>query len=77
MVNYSILFFITHFSFIITLIIFLNNKDNILIMFIVSELLNLTGILNFIIYFNYFQNLGGEALALIMFSLGAAETAMG
>ncbi len=77
MTYYNLLFLITHTTLIGGLLVYLNNKDNIIIMFIISELLNLMGMLNYIFYFSYFQNFGGEALSLILFSLGAAETAIG
>lgn len=46
-------------------------------MFIISELLNISGILNYVWYFYSFQVLGDYALILIFFSLGAAEAAIG
>ena len=60
-----------------SLVILLNNKNNILIMFIMTELLNIGGIFNYLFFFYYFQNYSGESLALIMFGLGAAEAAIG
>jgi NADH:ubiquinone oxidoreductase subunit K len=52
-------------------------KENIIIMFIIVELLNLSGILNFIIVFYFYQNGGGQSLAMLMFSVSAAEAAIG
>jgi NADH:ubiquinone oxidoreductase subunit K len=52
-------------------------KENIIIMFIIAELLNLSGILNFIIVFYFYQNGGGQSLAMLMFSVSAAEAAIG
>lgn len=76
MFNFLNLFILTHIIFILSLIIFLNNKNNILIMFIISELLNISGTLNYLFFFYYFQNYAGESLILIMFALGAAEAAI-
>ena len=63
--------------FICGLTIFLNSKDNIIILFIISELLNLSGVLNYIEYIYFFQSISSQAFILILFSLGAAEAAIG
>lgn len=77
MYSISVLIFLSHFVFIAGLLIFINNKDNIFIMFIITELVNLSGIFNFIVYSYYFNNLSGPSLSLIFFSLSAAEAAIG
>ena len=74
---YEVLFYITHAFFIVALLLLLNNKNNILFMFIGTELLNIAGVLNYLFYFIFFQNYSGESLILIMFGLGAAEAAIG
>jgi NADH:ubiquinone oxidoreductase subunit K len=76
MYSIFIYIFLSHFLFIVSLQIFINAKENILIMFIAAEILNLSGILNFIIMFYFYQNGGGQSLAMLMFSVGAAEAAI-
>ena len=77
MYNVTVLFFIVNIIFIISLFSFLSSKDNVFIMFVLAELLNLSGILNYIIYFYFYQNIVGHSLVFIFFALGAAEAAIG
>ena len=77
MYNFEILFYLTHLIFIMSTLLFLNNKNNILIMFIATELLSLAGFFNYLFFFYFFQHCSGEALMLIFFGLGAGEAAIG
>jgi NADH:ubiquinone oxidoreductase subunit K len=46
-------------------------------MFILSEIMLISGATNFVIYGYYFQHSGGQAITLIIFALGAAGAAIG
>ena len=77
MFSITTLFFTSHLILLMGLFSFISSRDNIFIMFILAELLNLTSILNYIIFFYAFQNAAGLALIFIFFALTAAEAAIG
>lgn len=73
----NILLFLTHSLFTLGLASFVSYRDNIFIMFILSEIMLISGAVNFIVYGYYFQHSGGQVIALIVISLGAASAAIG
>ena len=77
MYNITILLFLTHFMYTVGLVMLLNNRDSIFIMFILAEIVSISGILNFIIYSHYFCSSNLQSLALVFYALGAAEAAIG
>ena len=73
----NILLFLSHSIFTLGLTVFVCNGDNVFIMFIMAEILSLSGILNFITYSHLFYSANIQSLPLILYSLGAAEAAIG
>ena len=71
------LLFLSHGLFILSLTMFVYSNENVFILFILSELMLLSGILNFVIYGYFFQTTSGQAIALLMLALGAAGAAIG
>lgn len=73
----TILLFLAHGLFIISLLTFVQSTENVFIMFILSELMLISGALNILIYSFHFQHAGGEATGVLIFALGAAGAAIG